>query len=87
MVDELKTAFIAGFMATGEGYNGEYAGGVSADPRKEASKQYEKWSCDMNGGHDWGEWEKKDAKHGDRWRKKRYCQSCPESEYEFVAKE
>jgi len=83
MTDKLKKAFIAGFMATAEGYNGEYAGSMSTSPEEEASKQFEKWSCERDGGHTWGEWDCKDARHGNRLRCTRYCQDCPESEWEF----
>jgi hypothetical protein len=75
-----KEAFIAGFMATGEGYNGEYPGSNSNDPREEAKRQYEMWACD----HDFGEWEfQREARHGNRERWVRECIDCPESEYEF----
>jgi len=45
---ELKQAFVAGFMATGEGYNGEYVG--SDDPREVAEKRAEVWYCNHNFG-------------------------------------
>jgi len=81
--DAHREAFIAGFMSTGEGYNGEYLGSNGADPREEADKQYEMWSCKRDGGHDWGAWECEPARHGDRERCTRKCQSCPAGDYEF----
>lgn len=37
----IKEAFIAGFMATGEGYNGEYV--RSGSPKGAAEHAYEEW--------------------------------------------
>lgn len=39
----LREAYIAGFLRTGEGYNGEYAGSMRADPREVAEKEFEEW--------------------------------------------
>ena len=75
-----REAFLAGFMVTGEGYNGEYPGSLSNDPEEEAKKQYEKWACD----HEFGNWEyKSPATHGDREKWVRECMKCPESEWGF----
>jgi hypothetical protein len=83
MTDGRKQAFVAGFMATGEGYNGEYPGSLSNSAEDEATKQYEIWACGRDGGHNWGPWECKDARHGDRVRCERTCRNCPEADWEF----
>jgi len=80
--DELQSAFVAGFMATGEGYNGEYAGSMTNDAEEEARKQFRKWACERDGGHNWGPWDCEDSRHGNRLRCTRACRDCPESDYE-----
>jgi hypothetical protein len=41
-----REAFIAGFMATGEGYNGEYVS--SETPREKAGEEFEEWRADSD---------------------------------------
>jgi hypothetical protein len=38
-----REAFVAGFMATGEGFNGEYAGSMTNDPKEMAREKFEEW--------------------------------------------
>ena len=75
--DDLEEAFIAGFMQTGEGYNGEYAGSMATDPREEAEKKAEIWVCEHNGGHNWGEWEPYEHPYSDGESYERFCKDCP----------
>lgn len=45
-----RNAFVAGFLASCEGFNGEYVRSGYDSPREAAISEYEKWSEESNDG-------------------------------------
>lgn len=70
--EELREAFLAGFMCTGKGMNGEYV--RSGRPEDIAELKFERWSCN----HDWEVVDEERGRDELGWRK---CGDCGREEF------